>query len=68
MYFQMNGKFPFKIGIVRKSENKVRRFKNPEPPGQFHINLAQSILGGRAFKYDQMKGQFYFKEEIISNM
>ena len=36
-----------------------------EPLGQFQQNLAQSILGGRGFKFVQMKGHTISQGEII---
>ena len=39
---------------------------SPEPLGQFHLYLAQSILGMRGLKFVQMKGPALFQWEIIT--
>ena len=41
---------------------------SPEPLGQFQLNLAQSILGWRVFKFVQMKGPVFFQGEIIMKL
>ena len=41
-------------------------FPRAEPLSRFRPNLAQSILGWRGFKFDQMKGPALFQGEIIT--
>ena len=55
--------YPF----VRLSVYKLFTFSSssPEPLGQFHPNLAQSIPGWKGFKFVQMKGHALLQEEII---
>ena len=36
-------------------------YSSPEPPGQFQLNLAQSILGWRELKFILMKATPFFK-------
>ena len=50
---QMKGQVLFQIEIIKKNGEKalVKKFFSPEPLGQFQLNLAQSIIGWREFKF-----------------
>ena len=47
-------------------QENFRLSSSPEPVCQFQPNLAQNILGGRGFKFFQMKGPALFQQEIIT--
>ena len=58
------------LSVVCLSVCKLFTFSttSQEPLGQFQLNLAQSILGFRGFKFVQMKGQALLQGEIIMKL
>ena len=66
-------KYPWVKGIIRKGSGyKIAKIhwwnskSSLEPLGNFQLNLAQSILGWRGFRFVQMKGYFLSQWEIIT--
>jgi hypothetical protein len=45
-----------------------KKSSSPEPAGQIQSNLIQIILGWREIKFVQIRGQIFFKGEIITKM
>ena len=65
------------LSVVSRCRRRCRRWRCrklftfssffPEPLGQFHPNLAQSISGWRGFKFVQMKAPAFSKGRLLRN-
>jgi hypothetical protein len=58
-FVQMKGGVLLKGEIIAKEykyTKNILKSSSPEPLGQFQPDLVQIILGGRGFKFVQMKG------------
>ena len=54
----------YEIGKIQI--NEIWKTSSPEPLGQFHQNLAQTIFGWLGFSFIQIKGPTLFQGEIIT--
>ena len=54
----------YEIGKIQI--NEIWKSSSPEPLGQFHQNLAQTIFGWLGFSFSQIKGPTLFQGEIIT--